>query len=147
MCGMPAPPSLEVLSAVASGELDAQARRGDALDSKAGVVLGFAGVLVGLTAPHITNALAEAGFASAAASAVLALIAFTPRPFPALDPYRLRARYLAESEGHTKERLMDTRITIYRHLEPTIRRKLRLVTGATTMLALSVVLTAFGATL
>jgi hypothetical protein len=42
---------------------------------------------------------------------------------------------------------MDTRITIYRHLEPTIRRKLRLVTGATTMLALSVVLTAFGATL
>ena len=42
-------PSLSLLNEAAIDELGAQERRADALDSKAGVLLGFAGVLVGLS--------------------------------------------------------------------------------------------------
>jgi hypothetical protein len=144
---VPAPPSLELLADVVSAELDAQERRGDAIDSKAGVILGFAGVLVGLTASHVHNAVGQAGFASAAASAVLAVGTFMPRPFPALDPYQLRMRYLTEAPETTKQRLMDTRVSLYRQIEGVLRWKVRLVTAAVVMLASSIVLTGLGATL
>jgi len=109
--------------------------------------LGFAGVLVGLTASQIRGAVGQAGFAAAAMSAVLAMAAFMPRPFATLDPLRLRMRYLAEPEELTKQRLLDTRILVYRFTDSSLQRKARLVTGAVIMLAFSVVLSGLGATL
>lgn len=43
------PPTLDVLEDVVRREYDAQERRADSLDTKAGLVLGFAGLLVSLT--------------------------------------------------------------------------------------------------
>ena len=58
---MPGLPSLSLLSDEVASELTAQERRGDALDTKAGVLLGFAGVLVGLTVGQLHGFVAHSG--------------------------------------------------------------------------------------
>ena len=57
-------------------EYDAHERRADALDTRAGLVLGFAGLLVSVTPPELTAVLVVLVRALAAAAAMLALAAF-----------------------------------------------------------------------
>jgi hypothetical protein len=58
--------SLEVVAAEVQTEREAQLRHFDALDSKAGVMLGFAGALAAL-APAAFNAVVDVGRAVAVA--------------------------------------------------------------------------------
>jgi hypothetical protein len=115
---VPGLPSLELLAETVESELAAQERRGDALDSKAGVLLGFAGVLVGLTVSNLDGTLATIGAACAGGAAVLAGLAFIPRSFPTLKLRPLRRRYLTADEEFTRLRLLDTRIAMQQRDAP-----------------------------
>jgi hypothetical protein len=144
---VPGLPSLELLAETVESELAAQERRGDALDSKAGVLLGFAGVLVGLTVSNLDGTLATIGAACAGGAAVLAGLAFIPRSFPTLKLRPLRRRYLTADEEFTRLRLLDTRIAMQQETLRHLRVKAYLVTAASVALGAAVVLTVLAGTL
>ena len=115
------PGSLEGLDAVAevvSSELEAQDRRGDSIDTKAGLILGFSGVLAGIQV-HGAGVTHLAAVSLDGLTAVVALFALLPRPFPGLAPRRIR-EYAPWTADQAKLQLMDTRIEIFE----TTRRKL-----------------------
>lgn len=92
--------SLEEIAALVETERQRQARTFDALDTKAGVIIGFAAA---------TSALAERGgplllpgLVFAAAAAVLAVLAFLPQPPTDLDPEQLRRDYLGRPLNVTR---------------------------------------------
>jgi hypothetical protein len=72
----------------------------EGLDTKAGVILGFDGVLIALArdTPVVPRLI---GVALTALSAVLAVVTFRPRKFPTLDPLALR-RYLGADPDRTR---------------------------------------------
>jgi hypothetical protein len=139
-------PSLSILGEeeVTAG-LAAQERYGDALDSNAGILLGFAGVLVGLSVANLRGNVANAGAASAAA--LCAGAAFVPRTFPAPAPLRLRNSYLTAQEEFTRLRLLDTRIVVYQETESVLRKKAALLTAAAVLLGIGVILMVIGSML
>jgi hypothetical protein len=109
---VPALPSLSVLNEEAGAEIAAQERRADALDSKAGVVLGFAGVLVGLSIDKLDGGWGHVATGVAGVAALVAA-AVVPRSYPTLALRHLRERYLMAEEEFTRRRLLDTRIAMY----------------------------------
>ena len=98
-------PSLPEALAAISGERDRQLQHFEGLDTKAGVLLGFDGVLVALArnAAFVPRLI---GVLLAAVSAVLAMLTFRPRKFPTLDPLALR-RYLAADVQRTRLALYE----------------------------------------
>lgn len=144
---VPGLPSLSLLAEEASAELAAQERRGDSLDSKAGILLGFSGVLVALSVSSLHGTLADIGASSAAAAAVFAGVAFLPRSYPTLALRRLRDSYLTADEEFTRLRLLDTRIAMYQRTEKLLAIKALLVTLAACALGVAVVLTVLAGTL
>lgn len=106
---MPAPPhlpSLDTLLEIVRDEREKQISHFDALDGKAGIVLGFAGLLITL-APDVPVLLLVPGLLGAAVAAVLALSAFWPRPHASLLPTPMR-KYLTAEDRFTRLRLLDT---------------------------------------
>jgi hypothetical protein len=87
-------------------ERDKQLGHFDALDTKAGVLLAFDGVLI-LISHGIRFAFLMPGIILASASAALALAAFWPRRFPALEPEALR-KFLTYDRERTRLKLHDT---------------------------------------
>lgn len=144
---MPGLPSLRLLGEETAAELAAHERRVDALDSKAGVLLGFSGVIVALSAVNLDGLLGVAAMAVAGLAAILSGAAFVPRRFPTLELLALRKSYLGAEEDFTRLRLMDTRIAMYRQVQERLKWKARLVTLAALTLGLAVVLIVVGSTL
>ncbi len=144
---MPGLPSLSVLSDETSAELAAHERRADALDSKAGVLLGFSGLIVALTTANLDAVVAHIGATFAGLAAILAGAAFVPRRFPALELLTLRNAYLTAEEEFTRLRLLDTRIAMYRQVQEGLKLKARLVTASALALCVAVVLTVIASTL
>jgi hypothetical protein len=140
-------PSLSLLSQQVAGELAAQERRADALDTKAGILLGFAGVVVGVTIDKLQGALAIVGTCLAALAALAAVLAFVPRSFPTFALRRMRDSYLTVDEDITRLRLLDTQIAMYQRTERLLGTKARLVTAATVVLAVAVVIIVVGSIL
>ena len=107
-------PSLRFITELVEAERATMNMHRESLDTKAGVILGFAGVLVGLgaTAQSVISrsVLSEIGLALTIGAAVLAAWAFLPRNYPVLGVYRLREKYLASAEAETRLRLLDTQI-------------------------------------
>jgi hypothetical protein len=99
-------PSLDLLLQTVMAERDKQLAHFDALDTKAGVLLAFDGVLLAFQR-SIRAEFQVPGTVLAAASAGLALWAFWPRKFPALDPADLR-KYLTYETEQTRLMLHDT---------------------------------------
>lgn len=87
-------------------ERDRQLAHFDALDTKAGVLLAFDGVLI-VVARGIPLAFLLPGIVVASASALLALAAFWPRSLPALNPATMR-KYLTYAADETRLMLHDT---------------------------------------
>jgi undecaprenyl pyrophosphate phosphatase UppP len=116
--------SLDVVVAEVQRERETQLRHFDALDSKAGVMLGFAGALAAL-APAAFNAMVDMGRAVAVAGAVAALWAFWPRRYGAIEVRALRDRYVAAEPEFTRLRLLDTQIATIDELAKTLYRKAR----------------------
>jgi hypothetical protein len=99
----------------------------ESLDTKAGVVLGFAGVLVGLgaTAQETVSSVAvfQVGLGVAVASGLLAVAAYLPRKFPVIETRELREKYLTAPEEVTRLFLLDTQIEMMKEAGALIRRK------------------------
>lgn len=135
--------SLEILSAEVQAEREAQARHFDGLDSKAGVALGFAGVLVALSTASGTSFGALAALVALLA-AVFAFSAYAPRAYPVLDVRTICDRYLNSAEGFTRLHLLDTKIDMIQELAEILREKaLRLRIGLV-LLAMSGALLLWG---
>jgi disulfide bond formation protein DsbB len=103
-------------------ERDRQLKHFEALDTKAGIVLGFAGALVALTPRHV-NALLVIGRIGAVLSAFLGLSTFWPRDVWSEEVPELRARYLAADLAFTKLRLLDTLVNAATATRAVVRSK------------------------
>lgn len=79
------PSAVDVVASALRREADARQRRADAADTKAGLVLGFAGILVSLGMPAVWPPLAVLARLLAASAALAALWAGAPEDAPAID--------------------------------------------------------------
>lgn len=123
-------------------EREAQLRHYDSLDTKAGVVLGFAGALVAL-APS-GNLFVDAGRVFSVLSGLLALWTFWPRTYPALELRILRETYLGADPEFTRIHLLDAQIEIAEGASDAMTRKAWRLRLAMTALAVATMLTAAG---
>jgi len=123
-------------------EREFQLRHFDAVDAKAGIILGFAGALVAF-APS-GHFLLQATRYVASVSAVLALWTFWPRRFWATNLRPLRDLYLAAEEPFTRLRLLDTQILMVESFGRDLNKKAWRLKLAMAVLALAAVLTALG---
>lgn len=105
--------SLDLLVGINQSERNAQLSHFDSLDTKAGLVLGFAGVLIAV-ARDADSIFGILSIAAAAAAAVAAVAAFWPRDYPTLDPSRLGDYAVSE--------LVFTQLTVLDTLEVMIER-------------------------
>jgi hypothetical protein len=117
-------PSLEVVSRAVQSEREGQLRHVESLDTKAGIVLGFAGAVVAL-ATRTGSTLAVAGGAVAAIAAAGAVWTFFPRAFPVLEARALRDRYVRAEPSFTVLHLLDTTIFMIEEGALLIRAKSR----------------------
>jgi hypothetical protein len=134
-------PSLDLIHDSFERERDRDLAHFDALDTKAGVVMGFAGVLVTI-GPRDT-AVAVVATAIGVAAAVAGLSAFWPGRFPALEPQHLRS-YLSAEERITRLVVVDTYGELLRQGRDLIRSKALRLKAAMLMLAVASVLQVFG---
>jgi hypothetical protein len=132
-------PSLQLIAPQVASERESMSGHAESLDTKAGVVLGFSGVLVGLGATAqgvISNRLLfQFGLVAGVAAAMLAAWAFVPRRYPVIEVLRLRDRYLTASEDVTRLHLLDTQIEMVRQSADLVRRKGRRVKVSVVCLA------------
>jgi hypothetical protein len=135
--------SLEIVAEEVKSERRMQLAHFDSLDSRAGIVLGFAGAIVALT-PSGRHLLVELGRAVAAVSGLSALWSFWPRRYWNIDLQTLRDRYLAAEPGFARLRLLDTQIDMAESMRSSVAIKALRLKVAMAALAVAVVLTAGG---
>jgi hypothetical protein len=98
--------SLELLIEINQSEREAQLSHFESLDTKSGLVLGFAGVLIALG--NGAGSVAGTGSTTFAAIAALAAVSsFWPRRFPSVDPTRL-GDYAVSELSFTQLTILDT---------------------------------------
>jgi hypothetical protein len=134
-------PSLSLIVEQVAAERETINSHAESLDTKAGVVLGFAGVLVGLGATAQTivsdRVVFEIGLGVAVLSAALAAWAFLPRRYPVLQVFQLRQSYLTAPAEETQLHLLDTQIEMVKEAAELVKRKGRRVTFSVGCLAIS----------
>ncbi|MEW6060197.1 MAG: hypothetical protein AB1551_08700 [Actinomycetota bacterium] len=135
--------SLDIVAEEVRTERGLQLSHFDSLDSKAGIVLGFAGAIVAL-APGGRHLLVELGRAAAVISALLALWSFWPRRYWHVDLRSLRDLYLTAEPGFARLRLLDTQIGMAEGMKATLASKASRLKSSMAALALAATLTAAG---
>jgi len=123
-------------------ERAAQLEHFDALDGKAGIVLGFAGVIVALAPSH--HLVVGLGRIAAVVAGLIALWAFQPRKFQLTDVFALREKYLAAEPQFTKLILLDAQISMMLATSRLLKRKALKLRLAMVTLAAAVVLVSIG---
>jgi len=140
-------PSLAIVLAQVVAERDTMNAHAESLDGKAGVVLGFSGVLVGLGATaQITvsgTLIFEIGLAVAVVAAILAAWAFFPRRYPVLEVER-RQSNLTAPEAETRLELLDTQIVMVEEAAALVKQKGWRVRAAVGSLAIAAALVVAG---
>lgn len=134
--------SIDVILAETASEREAQLQHFDALDSKAGIALGFAGAIVALT--RSGQLLVDLGRLVAVLSGLVSLWAFWPRKYDVIDLYKLRQKYLGARPQFAKLLLLDTKIRVIEQTAAVLHTKARRLKIAMTALALAGVLVAVG---
>lgn len=141
-------PSLAIVLAQVVAERETMNAHAESLDGKAGVVLGFAGVLVGLGATaqiRISGTVIfEIGLDVAVVAAGLAAWAFLPRRYPVLEVERLRQSNLTASEEETRLELLDTQIVMVKEAATLVKQKGWRVRAAVGCLAIAAALVVAG---
>jgi hypothetical protein len=133
----PTTPSLDLLYSLAREELDTETRHGEVLDTKAGVILGFAGVLVGLAIGHSVNERTP-GLIAAGVSGFLAMVAFLPRHYLIFELGPLRQRYLTSQPDATKLVLFDALVVMVDDVRADLRIKGWLLRASTMALVIAI---------
>jgi hypothetical protein len=105
-------PSLDLVADEVRSERDAQIRHADAVDAKAGIILGFSGAVAALTARDLDGARAP-GLIAAVLAALACLFVLLPRRFPTWELQDLR-KYLRADREFTRLRTVGTGIVICR---------------------------------
>lgn len=121
--------SLDVLAAEARAVQDMLVRHFEALDTRTGVVLGFAGALVAL-ARGASGSLPLAARAVAAASALASLWAFLPRRYPRVEVAAIREHYADADAAFTKLALLDAHLLIEAKAVSLVQAKARRLIAA-----------------
>jgi hypothetical protein len=120
----------------------------ESLDAKAGVVLGFSGVLVGLgaTAQAVIseNWVFRVGLMFGVAAAVLSAWALLPRGYPVVKLGPLRDKYLTAPEDETRLQLLDTQIEMVVQFTNLLEAKGRKLSAAIGCLAVAAGLVVVG---
>jgi hypothetical protein len=127
-------------------EREAQRAHFDAVDTKAGVVLGFAGAITALTSRPV-DPFSASSLAAAVSSGLLALLSFWPRRYWSTDLNVLRAKYLAAEPAFARVSLVDSQIVMAERTNATLTWKVRFLKFAMVALAIAVPLSALGAAL
>lgn len=135
-------PSLDTLLEIVRDERSKQIGHFDALDNKAGIALGFSGLLITL-APDVPLTILAPALATAATAAVFALLAFWPRPHATLQPTPLR-KYLAAGDRFTRLRLYDTIEVLVNSISDDLATKARRLKRSLIALAVAAALLAVG---
>jgi hypothetical protein len=134
-------PALRLVAALVREERLAQSAHAEALDTKAGVILGFSGALVALASSH-AGLVMSLGRWSAAAAAALALWAFIPRRLPVPDPEAAREFLIDLEEDAAAIQLMDAEIRMIRDGGSLVQTKSLRIKVSMVVLALAIGLTA-----
>ena len=125
-------------------ERERHAAHAESLDAKAGILLGFAGVVVALRGSGRESWIGIAGLLLTALAALLAVLAFAPRPFAVLEVRHLRDRYLRADARFTRLTLVDTEIEMIESTAELVRRKARLLLASLVLLLAGVACIAGG---
>lgn len=136
-------PSLEPISRETVRARAEQQAHFDSLDAKAGVVIGFSGILAAI-APASGDVLIIGARVFAVVAAVSALLASWPRTQPVPQALGLRARYLEAEATLTEVRLLDLRVEMIQRSSKILGIKARLLQVATAALTVSVLLIGVG---
>ena len=136
-------PSLDTISSLVLAEREAQLRHVESLDTKAGIVLGFAGAVVALGTREASS-LSIAGTVTAAIAAALAMWTFMPRAVPVLEARVLRDRYLRANASFTRLHVLDTTVEMIETSARLIRSKSRRLRASMMLLVLATALLAAG---
>src|SRR5438876_5807565 len=115
----------------------------DALDGKAGILLGFAGALIALAPSGLRIAL-DGGRAAAVVAGYFALRTFWPRSIPITNLLVLRQGHTASDEAFRKLALVDNQIDIVRRSRVILRDKAWRLKASMASLGIASVLTAVG---
>lgn len=137
MRDMPPIASIEILSPEVREQLAAQLRHFESLDAKAGVLLGFSGLLVAL-APERATSWIDLARLWGVASAVCSLLAFFPRDYPVVRGPALRD-YLAVEPVFTRVALLDTNLVMLEEARILGNRKARWLKGSIVSLLLAII--------
>ncbi|PRY50793.1 hypothetical protein BCF74_13815 [Knoellia remsis] len=138
-------PSLDIVRAEFDVRLEEQTRLASAFDTRAGVVVGFSGVLIGLSA-STQSWFHFAAQVLAAVAAGVALWAIWFRVAGSVDPRALRNAYLNSAPEVTKLRVLDTKIWLFEQDEVRFRAKVRRLTFSLWLLGGAVLLLLLGST-
>jgi hypothetical protein len=132
---------LDILLQIAIQERSNQLAHFDALDTKAGVILAFDGVLIALTG-NVKLLFELAAIIMASTSATAALWSFWPRKFPVLEPMAFR-QFLTYEPDSTRLKLHDTIASTVERGGQALRIKIRFLRLA--LLLLLIAALTFGA--
>ncbi len=135
-------PSLDLIARRVDAEHETQIRHADALDAKAGIVLGFSGALAALGRSGATP-LRVAGLILAVVAALAALGAIVPARFPT---WRLTDRrgYVRAEPELTRVVLLDTTIVMVQQMKAVLERKALCLKVAVVVLTLAIATSAVG---
>jgi hypothetical protein len=136
---LPEPSSLDVVRTELDLERAIQDRRSESADSRAGIVLGFAGVVAGV-ALGSKSLLAIPGLIAAGVAAILAARVVWPQPQSTIDPRVLRLTYLAAPSSATALSVLDTRLKDYEFNQDQIKLKIKRLKTAIAALTVSVIM-------
>lgn len=137
-------PSLDLIAERVQTERDRIIGHAESLDTKAGIILGFAGVVVALRGLGPASWASILGLVLTIVGAAFAVRAFTPRPFPILEVRSLRDLYLRAAPEFTQLRLLDTEVRVIRQAGEQLRRKAKLLQIALVLLLAGVACIAAG---
>ncbi|WP_328814189.1 hypothetical protein [Rhodococcus sp. NBC_00297] len=131
-------PAIEMVHATIERTLDSQERRVTSIDQRGGVLLGFAGLLVGLVLrnPAGVAVLEIVGAAFAGVAAITAALVIAPNTASGLDPLVVLEEYSALDEDTGRFEIASTLIPIYQETEARLKKKLfrlRMTTGFLTI--------------
>jgi hypothetical protein len=117
-------PSLHLVEGALTREEDSYRLRAAGIDTKAGILLSAAGVLIALVGnrPGIAGLIGQAFAVGAAGTGAWALF---PRVDKSIGPRQLRDRYLTQDPSITRMVLLNTRIDLHAHDEQQLLAKAR----------------------
>ncbi|MBV6758008.1 hypothetical protein [Rhodococcus opacus] len=142
-------PSLELIEGYIERTVDSQERRVTSMDQRGGVLLGFAGVIVGLVfrdIDHLHGWGIVGGVLAVLAGALAGAVIF-PGTANTLSPVELLEGYALEDPAVTRFNTLSTLADLFKEEEGRVRRKGQLLQGATLLLPLAVLVLFIGAIL